>query len=51
MYEDNISFSLIKNGRIERIYSLRTTNYAMFSYAYAFSLDIHKWLLDNQQNK
>ena len=51
LYEDNISFSVIKNGRIKHIYSLRTTSYALLSYAYSFSLDIYKLLLDNQQNE
>lgn len=37
LYEDNISFSVIKNAQIQRLYSLRLTSYAKLSYAYAFS--------------
>ena len=51
LYEDNISFSLIKNSRIKKIYSLRLTKYAFLSYAYAFSKDIYKLIENsNQQN-
>ena len=51
LYEENISFSVIKNARIKKIYSLRLTKYAFLSYAYAFSKDIYKLLENtNQQN-
>lgn len=37
LWEDNSSFSVINKGRIQRIYTLRSTNYGVQSYAKAFS--------------
>lgn len=40
LYEENISFSVIRNGLIKKIYSLRMTKYAKYSYTYAFANSI-----------
>ena len=49
LYEENISFSIIKNSKIIKVYSLRMTSYALLSYTYSFSKGIERILLNNNQ--
>ncbi|MBQ9730516.1 MAG: hypothetical protein IJV94_00120 [Bacilli bacterium] len=51
LYEDNLSFSIIKNSRIIKVYSLRMTRYALLSYAYSFSEGIYNLLINSNQQK